>query len=385
MAAAEIVFWISTACVLYAYAVYPLGLGLLAWLRPWPLRREEPFAGSVSLVIAAYNEEATIARQVEDLSRQLAGSGLDGELIVVSDGSSDRTAERVRGVPVAVRLIELPENQGKAVALNEGCAAARGELVIFADARQSWAPDALRRLTNSFDDPVVGAVSGDLVVESAAGADLYWRYEKWIRRRESRIHSTVGVTGAICAVRRELFRPMPPGTILDDVYWPLQVVMGGSRVLHDETARAYDRLPERVRDEFWRKVRTLSGNYQLLARLPAVLVPWRNPVWLQFISHKVMRLMVPWALLAMLLSSAVSPGLGYHLAFIAQGVFYVFALAGTVRSFSERSAAASAAGSFLVLNIAAWVAFWVWATGRSGRSWGKASYNPVPAGRSEGS
>src|SRR5438132_2819396 len=118
----------------------------------------------------------------------------------------------------------------------------------------------------------------------------------------------VGATGAISALRRELFRPIPAGTIVDDVYWPLQVALQGFRVVLDPRALAYDRLPERTRDEFRRKVRTLSGNLQLVARLPETLLPWRNPVWFQFVSHKLLRLVVPWALLGLLATSALLPG-----------------------------------------------------------------------------
>jgi cellulose synthase/poly-beta-1,6-N-acetylglucosamine synthase-like glycosyltransferase len=384
MAAAEVGFWICVAAVSYTYAVYPLTLSVLARLRARPVRRVGAYGGTVSIVVSALNEEATIIRRVRELCGQLAASGLDGEVIVVSDGSTDRTAELVRQLGGVVRLIELPENRGKAVALNEGCAAARGEIVAFADARQSWAPDALRRLADNFTDPAVGAVSGDLVVDSVAGTGLYWQFEKWIRRREGRIHSSVGVTGAICAVRKTLFRPMPPGTVLDDVFWPMRVVLQGSRVFHDETARAFDRLPDRARDEFRRKVRTLSGNFQLLVRLPEVLAPWRNPVWWQFVSHKLMRLVVPWALIGMFVTSAVLDGPAFLVAFWGQAVLYALALAGLLRSVGRRSLAASAAASFLLLNAAAWTAFWVWISGRSGRAWEKASYEPFPAGRPGG-
>jgi cellulose synthase/poly-beta-1,6-N-acetylglucosamine synthase-like glycosyltransferase len=145
-----------------------------------------------------------------------------------------------------VRVVKLPENVGKAAALSAGVAEARNDVVVVADARQTWAPDALARLLENFDDPEVGAVSGELHVESSpgvmAGVGLYWRFEKWMRRREGLVHSTVGVTGAIAAVRRGLFRPIPAGTILDDVYWPLVVAMQGYRVVFDGRARAFDRL-----------------------------------------------------------------------------------------------------------------------------------------------
>jgi cellulose synthase/poly-beta-1,6-N-acetylglucosamine synthase-like glycosyltransferase len=221
-------------------------------------------------------------------------------------------------------------------------------------------------------------VSGDLIIESARGVmqgvGLYWRYEKWVRRLESQIGSTVGVSGSISAVRRALFRPIPAGTLLDDVYWPLRVAMQGYRVVHDDRAHAYDRLPEQVRDEFKRKVRTLSGNYQLLGRLGAALLPWRNPTWLRFLSHKVFRLLVPWALLGLLAASAVQSGPMYQAAFWVQVVFYVLAVVGLRRAVGARVRMASAAASFLVLNAAAWVAWWAWLIGGADRTWTKVSY-----------
>ena len=195
-----------------------------------------------------------------------------------------------------------------------------------------------------------------------------------MRRLESRIHSTAGVTGAICAVRRALFCPIPPGTILDDVYWPLRVVMQGFRVIHDESAVAYDHLPAQAQDEFRRKVRTLSGNYQLMARLPAALWPGRNPIWWQFLSHKILRLTVPWALVALLVSAGLLAQPIYRAACALQLVFYLIALAGLWPPIGGRSRVAAAAASFVVLNAAAAMAFWVWILGRASRSWSKVIY-----------
>ncbi len=247
---------------------------------------------------------------------------------------------------------------------------------------QRWAPDAIEKLLDNFADPSVGAVSGDLVLETAAGVmgglGLYWRYEKWLRRLESDVALAVGATGAISAVRRELFRPIPRGTVLDDVYWPLRVAMQGARVVHDSRAVAYDRLPQKPRDEFRRKMRTLCGNFQLLARLPEALLPWRNPLWLQFISHKVLRLLVPWCLLAMLLASAVLQRPIYRVAMLTQAGFYTAGLLGIW--WGGRSRILSAAASFIVLNAAAWLAFWVWIMGRAGATWKKVSYQQVSIG-----
>jgi cellulose synthase/poly-beta-1,6-N-acetylglucosamine synthase-like glycosyltransferase len=286
-------------------------------------------------------------------------------------------------------IIDLPTKMGKAVALNHGCAAAAHPLLVLADARQTWARDAIDRLLANFDDPRVGAVSGDLVLESApgvmAGVGLYWRFEKWLRQTESALYSMVSVTGSICALRRELFRPIPAGTVLDDVYWPLQVAMSGYRVIHEPKALAYDRLPERARDEFRRKIRTLAGNFQLMVRQPAALLPWRNPVWWQFVSHRILRLVVPWALLGMLVTSWLLVSRAYHILFWVQIAFYCLGVASLRPSVAARSRVASGAASFLVLNAAAWLAFWVWISGSTSRSWSKVKYQPGSAAIHPGS
>lgn len=376
----EVWFWTSTAFVMYAYLAYPLLVALMARLRGRPVRPVGRFSGTISIVMAVYNEESYIDHRLDELINLLAASGCDGEVIVVSDGSTDRTVMLAKGHSESrVRVLDLSMNVGKGEALTRGCAAAQGDVVVFADARQRWAADALDNLLRNFTVPEVGAVSGDLVVETGSGLmsgmGLYWRYERWLRRTESLIHSTVGVTGAISAVRRELIRPIPRGTLLDDVYWPLQVAMQGYRVVHEEHALAFDRLPAKIEDEFRRKVRTLSGNFQLLMRLPAALLPWRNPIWMEFLSHKVMRLVAPWALLAILIVSALLlPRPLYYVAFVTQLVFYCLGLVGLLRD-SHSLPLTSAAGSFIVLNAAAWLAFWVWITGRAETSWQKARYD----------
>jgi cellulose synthase/poly-beta-1,6-N-acetylglucosamine synthase-like glycosyltransferase len=383
MDALDVCFWLCVAGVAYVYVGYALLLTLAAkmWKRP-PLR-DDTYAPSVSFVVAAHNEEAAITRRLNELTNLLKASGLAGEIIVVSDGSTDLTAEVARSHPGGlVQVLELPDRHGKATALSAGCTVAAHDVLVIADVRQRWDSAALKMLVENFADPAVGAVSGDLVIESAPGVNsgvgLYWRYEKWLRKKESEIHSTVGVTGAICAVRRGVFRGVPPGTILDDVYWPLRVTMQGFRVVHDKRAVAYDRLPERTQDEFRRKVRTLTGNFQLLTRLPGAVLPWRNPVWFQLVSHKLLRLAVPWALLVILALSAVLPGSGYRLALALQLAAYAFGLIGICTRASRRGRLLAAAGSFLVLNAAAWLAFWVWLFGRAGRSWHKVVYEPPP-------
>jgi cellulose synthase/poly-beta-1,6-N-acetylglucosamine synthase-like glycosyltransferase len=380
----EALFWLSVACVVYVHIAYPLIVAAMARITARREPRRTQFTGRYSVVVAAYNEQASIGRRTRELLRLIHEHGGDGELIVVSDGSNDRTAAAARNAgndDPRLRVIELSANCGKAAALSVARDTARGDVIVLADARQCWAPDALQRLLENFDDPNVGAVSGALILETGtgttAGVGMYWRYEKWLRREESRWHSTIGVTGAICAVRRELFCRVPEGTVLDDVYWPLRVTMQGYRVIHDDRARAFDRLPDRAGDELRRKVRTLSGNFQLFARLPAALLPWRNPVWFQVISHKLMRLLVPWALLMALFASASLPSPLYRAMLLAQLAFYGLAAAGTSRAISARLRAASMVWSIVFLNAAAWLAFWVWITGGTTRSWHKVAYAPT--------
>jgi len=380
MSLVELGCWFCIALVVYAYALYPLILAVLARFVPRRTRRDGARPRSVSIVLAVFNEEQVLARRLGELAELLAASEIDGEIIVVSDGSTDGSAAIAREFVwhAPVRVLEMAINRGKAVALTHGCAAARHEVIVFADARQTWTEQTLPRLLDNFADPTVSAVGGDLVLEKQpgvmAGVNLYWRYEKWLRKRESRVHSTVGVSGSISAVRQELFRSIPPGTLLDDVYWPLQVAMQGRRVVHESRAIALDRLPAQASDEFRRKVRTLSGNYQLLALLPEALLPWRNPIWFQFVSHKLLRLAVPWALLTLLVLTALLPTAGYRLLLAAQLGCYLLGVLGIRRARAGRSRLLGAAGSFLILNAAAWLAFWVWVSGRACSSWHKVAY-----------
>ncbi len=389
MSCLETIFCLSAGCVFYTYVGYPLLISLAARFRGSPpIGDREDLDCSVSVVLSAHNEEARLGSRIRELADLVAARPAGGEVIVVSDGSIDSTVavaktaaaeiELANAGRVPVRILVQETRLGKAMALNRAHGAAIHPFLVFADARQSWAPNAIAKLVAAFGDPSVGAVSGELVVESAsgvmAGIGLYWRFEKWLRRTESRFYSMVSVTGCIAAVRRELFPTLPAGTILDDVYWPLAVAMRGHRVVHEARAVAFDRLPEKTRDEFRRKVRTLAGNFQLIARMPATLIPWRNHLWWQFVSHRVMRLLVPWALLALLLIPAITPGPLSRLAFFLQLIFYSLGLAGCHQAVATRSRLASGVASFLVLNAAAWIAFWVFISGRGSLAWSKVSY-----------
>jgi cellulose synthase/poly-beta-1,6-N-acetylglucosamine synthase-like glycosyltransferase len=334
--------------------------------------------------VVAHREGERILRRVEELTRRLDAAKVNGQIIVVLDGIADRPNELSQAILETVdddrvSIVMLPCNCGKALALSEGAQRAEHEILIFADVRQQWNDDTLRQLLGGFRDPAVGAVSGDLVLLGTSGdtegVRLYWKYEKWLRKQESRLHSVIGVTGAVCAVRRELFSAVPEGTILDDLYWPLKVVMRGYRIQHVARAMAFDRLPSNCRDERRRKTRTLCGNYQLLIRLPSALLPWKNPVWWQFVSHKLFRLAVPWALLGAVISSATINAAPYQWFFIGQVAAYGLIALGMLTGVAYRYRVSSAAAAFVMLNYAAWLAFWVWLLRHERKSWVAIDYD----------
>jgi cellulose synthase/poly-beta-1,6-N-acetylglucosamine synthase-like glycosyltransferase len=248
---------------------------------------------------------------------------------------------------------------------------AQGEIVVFTDARQEIEPGAVRLIVENFADPDVGCVSGELMLgdsnsgESSQGLSLYWRIEKLVRGLEGASGSVVGATGALYAVRSELLTRVPPGTILDDIYLPMQVVRQGKRVILDARARAWDHPNLGTGREFSRKVRTLSGNYQLLQLAPWLLSS-RNPIRFEFVSHKLLRLAVPFALAALLAASFVLTGPFYRVMLILQLMFYALsALAlGKLVKGGVLARFGDAAGTFVLLNGAAVVALANFVAGR---------------------
>jgi len=329
----ETIFWVSLAFISYVYFGYPLLLRLWSWTFPRRVNKGK-YEPSVSLIIAAHNERETIARKlVNCLELEYPREKL--QILVSLDGPSDGTENIVwRYAARGIDVVYCSDHKGKAAAINRAVEEAGGEVLVFADARQRLDVLAIRELVANFRDPAIGVVSGALILqddrgrESSDGVGIYWRYEKWLRSQESRIHSILGATGAIYAIRRALFQPIPEGTILDDVAIPMQAVLCGWRSVYDPAARAYDRVSESAEEEYQRKVRTLTGNYQLIAGMPRLLVPWRNPVFLQFVSHKVGRLLVPYFLISLFISNIFLLHGFYAAVFSVQAVWYVLAFAG---------------------------------------------------------
>ncbi len=364
------VFWLAVAAIGYGY----LGYAALLWVRsrrsPRPVR-SAPFLPPISIVLIVHNEAAVVERKLRNLL-SLNYPAERVQIIVVSDGSTDdtnRILAKFAGV-LGVQVILKERPQGKAAGLNDAVEASHGEIVVFTDGRQEVEADAVRLLLENFADPQVGCSSGELMLgdpnsgESKRGIGLYWKIEKKVRQLESTSGSVIGATGALYAVRRNLLVRLPTETILDDVYIPMHVLRQGSRVILDSRARAWDRCDLGTEREFSRKVRTLSGNYQLL-RLAPWLLSSANPARFSLISHKLMRLFLPFALVALLVASLVVDGSIYQTALILQVVFYGLSLWAWVRPRrGPGTGVADAAFTLALLNTAALVAFVNFVTGR---------------------
>jgi poly-beta-1,6-N-acetyl-D-glucosamine synthase len=326
----EILFWFSFTFVFYVYLGYPFLLALARRLRPRPIDKMycEP---AVSIVIAAHNERERLVKKVQNcLSLDYPREKL--QIIVSLDGSNDGSEFLVRRfLSRGIALVHSRSHRGKPSALNNAMRRATGDIVVFADVRQTFHPAAIRELVANFSDERVGAVSGELILtdeshsEARTDVGLYWRYEKAIRSMESDVHSVPGATGAIYAIRRELYQELPEDTLVDDVLIPMRIVLAGKRTVFEPCAKAYDAVACCPNAEFGRKVRTLTGNYQLLIRQPDLLIPWRNPIWLQFLSHKIGRLLVPYALMAMLISNVFMARGIYAVSLALQVTWYAFA------------------------------------------------------------
>jgi poly-beta-1,6-N-acetyl-D-glucosamine synthase len=364
---------VAVFCVLvlgYTYLGYPMLIGLLARLRPRPAHLFPGWEPTVTVCVAAYNVALTLDAKIASLlAQQYPRDKL--EVLVYSDGSTDGTddvvtlwAER----DPRVRLLRGARRQGKPTGLNRMREAARGEVLLITDARQPLAPGALRALLDVLGDPGVGCATGNLVLRGDAGSGIYWRYENWIRRQEARFRSVVGMTGPIAALRKSDLGLLPPDLILDDVWIPMRLRLRGRKVLFAEDAIAYDRAFDDDR-EFARKVRTLAGNYQIFARMPALLSPTANPSWFETISHKVMRLVCPWALVALFLVSAAGlaatdGAIGWQILFAGQIAFYGAAILGR-----RAGRIAGVARTFLVLHVAALVGLYRYLTGQQKVTW----------------
>ena len=312
---AAVVLAVATLVVFYILIGYPLILAVLARRTVRPVKKDLSFQAGVSVLLAVHNGEEFLGRKLDSLLSLHYPQELL-EILVVSDGSTDRTAAIAESyVDRGVQLLPAPRG-GKAAALNLALGKATGEILFFTDVRQPLQPDALAHLVANFADPTVGAVTGELRMldpqrtGEQADMELYWRYELWARGCHSRIDSLFNTTGCIYAVRRSLVQPIPPDTLTDDAAIPLQTFFRGYRVIFDPDAIAFD-YPTAEGGEFRRRMRTLAGLWQVHARIPQLFTS-ANRMRFHFLSHKFGRLVLPWAVLTVWIATFALPASGFR-------------------------------------------------------------------------
>ncbi len=379
-------FWILLSLVFYGYIGYPVLLSIMARQNPRPVKKEKYFPG-VSVILSVYNEEDVLEAKIKNF-RTIDYPAEKMEIWVGSDGSTDRTNEIIRNSPhPRLYLLESTIRQGKIATLNQLVEKAKNEILIFTDARQKFAPDAIRQLVGNFSDPTVGCVSGELVFSKeksvgtvASGVNLYWNYEKFIRRQESAIHSMLGATGAIYAIRRELYPAVVPAqVVLDDMFIPLKIVLKKYRAIFDDAAKAYDHPANTPQEEHTRKARTLFGNYQIFSLLPEIFNPWKSPLAIQMFSHKFLRVMMPFFLIGIFIMNLFlieHPFL--RILFVLQIIFYIMAFIGNLATPARYGILTAVSKicyvpyTFCLLNFSALVGFWRFIRANQDITWKKA-------------
>ncbi len=381
----EFIFWVSAACILYIYLGYPALIALCAAVKRRPVKKG-PFHGTCSVAIAAYNEQENLQQKIASL---LAAEDAEKikEIIIGSDGSTDQTATCLQQYEDRrVQCAAFEKRRGKPAVLNDILPHCSGDVVVLTDARQELEPTALRELLANFTDPEVGVVSGELQFRreaadssAAQGVNIYWEYEKFIRERESRVDSVPGATGALYAIRRELISPLHPDTLLDDVAIPMQAVLQGKRCIFEPDAVIFDNPSKQAAQETRRKRRTIAGNAQLVRLYPQLLNPLHNPIWFQFVSHKILRLAAP---LCMVLAMAANIAL-IHRCFYAAllSLHLLFYLAGAagglLQKMGKTSSLLGAPYMFIRLNWTTAQALWDALTGRYQVKWDCTAHLPT--------
>ncbi len=337
-------FWASAFIVFYTYVGYGLVLFGLVRLR-CSIKGKRPAPAiptnghpSLTLVIAAYNEADIMTAKIQDtLALRYPKAQLS--LLFVTDGSTDGTPEVVRNYP-EIKLLHTPERKGKIHAMHRAMGKVQTDIVVFTDANTFLNKDALLLLARHYQDPTVGAVSGEKRVkieenaDATAGEGMYWKYESALKKWDSELYSVVGAAGELFSVRRSLYEAVPSDTILDDFMISMQIAQRGYRIVYEPEAYAVELSSENIGEELKRKIRIAAGGIQSILRLPGAANPFKNPILsFQYLSHRVLRWTVtPFLMMLALVTNAViaftTNETLYQLLLSGQLIFYAMALAG---------------------------------------------------------
>lgn len=375
-------FWASLGAIAYVYVGYPALLFLVS--RVWSRRvAKAPVTPTVTMVIAAYNEEQAIAGKLDNsLALDYPPDRFD--ILVASDGSNDGTNRLVRDYearhPGRVTLLDLPR-AGKTAGQNHAATVARGEILVFSDATTMYDAGAIRAMVANYADPQVGSVGGDVryVREgeevTGKGRQLYWNYEASIRRWESSIFTVIGATGCIYSLRRDLYTPLDPAAISDFVQ-PAKALLKGFRSVVEDDATCYEVAESKqMGEELRRRARVVNRGLRGVGYMPEVLNPLQHPfLCFQIISHRLLRWGIPFLLIVAFVSNAfLLDAPFYRLMFILQLAFYGAALAALVLDRRHiRAPGLFVPLYFCLVNLAPLIAVWsllkgekkiVWETG----------------------
>lgn len=378
--ASAIAFWAALGLTAYTYLIYPLLLTLAARGKKRTPPAEDANLPRLSLLIAAHNEERFIARRIENaLAMDYPADRL--EVVVASDGSSDRTDELVRNCSdPRVRLLPLNPRRGKAVALNTAIPGLSGEIVALSDANTFYEPGAARKLARWFRDESLGSVVGKLILIDPQGASnvdgAYWKYETFLKTRESRLGALLGANGAIYAIRKGDYVSIPDNTIVDDFVIPLMIALRtGKKVIYDTEAVAREETPETIGSEFRRRSRIGAGGFQAIGLLWPLLNPRRGWISWTFLSHKVLRWAVPFLMILMLATSATLAIAGertYQAMLGLQVAFYALALGAAFTPAEGKAFRLMRISTmFVAMNLALLAGFWRWARGLKSGTWAR--------------
>jgi cellulose synthase/poly-beta-1,6-N-acetylglucosamine synthase-like glycosyltransferase len=393
---ATFMLWFSLACIVYTYAGYPLVLTLISaahQLRSdW---RQVSRSGTrriatqadlphVAVLVAAFNEEQHIAERITNLLKQdYPAERL--HIYIGSDASSDRTGDIVRSMAhPRLTFVDFTTRRGKASVINDLAAMATQEILAFTDANTMFLPDAVQKLVRHFGRSEVACVCGELRLVKADADPLkandnqdhiYWRYERLLKFFESRIGGLLGANGGVYALRRELYRAIPADTIVDDFWISMQVVEDGQRCVYDPEAVALETIPERISDEFRRRVRIGLGNYQAFKRFAKLLSPLRGTVAFTFFSHKVLRWLVPHCMLIAFVCNLLLVTQSFYAALmVGQLLFYGGAWYAWRRSLTGAAPKALRLPLFFVsMNLGLWMGFWRYITGGASGVWARSA------------
>jgi len=363
-----IAFWISSIVLFYVYFGYPILILFLSKLLPKPFAKfseEELQDGSllpaISIFIPAYNEETVIEKKIRN-TLDLDYPKDKIEIIVASDGSDDKTVEIANLYSDKIQLMAYDVREGKTGLINKTIPKLKGEIIIFSDASAMLEVNSLKELISPFKDPKIGSVSGLYILRDATstsraeGEGFYWHYETFLKTNESTFYSILGAHGALYALRKSLFRALPPKAINDDYILPMYGVQQKRRAVYEPNAIAVEEGTTSVLGEMKRRIRISVGNFQQLFLLRKLLNPFRGRIAFEFLSHKFLRSFSFLLMIILFISNIFIPTTGFRIFFLLQIFFYLLGLSGVIFFKNKRMPVLITVPFYLVIiNYAAFI------------------------------